>query len=257
MIVHHVVDGPQDAPVLVLSSSLGTTHAMWEPQVAALRERFRLVRYDRRGHGASPVPPGPYSMADLGGDVLALLDHLGIERAHFAGLSIGGMVGIWLGAHAPERIDRLALLCTTAAFEDPAAWADRAALVREAGSPEPLADVTLGRWFTDGFREQHPEVVAALRAGLLATPAEGYAGCCEAIGAMDQRADLGRIGAPTLVIAGDEDPSTPPAMLRAIAEAIPGARYEELAPARHIANVEQAERVTALFADHFDTGATP
>ncbi len=247
--VHHVAEGPADAPVLVLSGSLGTDHTMWEPQARALSERLRVVRYDRRGHGRSAVPPGPYTLADLGGDVLALLDRLGAERASFAGLSLGGMVGMWLAEHAPERIDRLALLCTGASFFDAATWAERAAAVREAGGPAGLAELTMERWFSERFRAEHPDVVARFRAGLASTPAEGYAACCEAIGSADLQDALGTIVAPTLVVAGEKDPSSTPEAGRALAAAIPGARLEVVAGA-HLASVECAAEVTRLLAEH-------
>jgi 3-oxoadipate enol-lactonase len=252
MIVHHTVEGPEDAPVLVLSSSLGTTGAMWDPQVPALSERFRVVRYDMRGHGRTPVVEGPADVGDLGGDVVALLDHLGVERASFCGLSIGGMIGMWLGVHAAERLDRLVLCCTAAHLPPAEGWVDRARTVRAAGSTAPIADAVLERWFTPAFRHAHPAAVAEHRTMLLSTPVEGYATACGAIERMDQRTDLPRIAAPTLVIAGLDDPSTPPRMGEEIAAAIPGARIEILAHAAHLANVEQAEAVTALIADHVD-----
>jgi 3-oxoadipate enol-lactonase len=251
----HEVDGPAGAPVLVLGNSIGSTRAMWDAQHPALRERFRVVRYDARGHGASPVPPGPYAIADLGRDVLALLDRLGVERASFAGLSLGGMTGMWLGAHAPERIERLVLLCTRPHYADTAAWHERAALVRADGA-EAVAGATMERWFTEAFRRDEPAVVAVFRAGVAATPAEGYAGCCEAIAALDLRGDLAAIRAPTLVIAGAHDPSAPPDAMREIADGIAGARFE-VVPAAHLANVEQPEAVTTLIADHVQQGSQP
>jgi 3-oxoadipate enol-lactonase len=184
------------------------------------------------------VPQGPYSIADLGRDVVALLDEEGIERASFCGLSIGGMTGIWLGAHAPERLERLVLACTAAYFPPRAMWDERANAARQEGVAA-LADEALERWFTPGFREHHPEEAERFRAMLAATDGEGYAGCCEAIRDMDQRDELGSIAAPTLVIAGDDDPSTPPDWGREIAAAVPDARFQLIADARHIANVAQ------------------
>jgi 3-oxoadipate enol-lactonase len=233
---------------LVLSTSIGATRAMWDPQAAALGGDFDLVRYDHRGHGSSPVPPGPYSLADLGGDVIELLDARGIERAHFCGLSMGAMVGMWLAEHAPERVDRL-VLCCTAARMDPAMWAERAESVRAARSVEQLADATIERWFTPRFAAEQPAVVARFRTMFAAQPAEGYASCAEAIGGMDIEDALGTIAAPTLVIAGSVDPSTPPEQGRAIADAIPGARYE-VVDARHMANIEQEAAVTDLIREH-------
>jgi 3-oxoadipate enol-lactonase len=244
------LDGPAGAPPLLLSNSLGTTSEMWDPQIPALTERYRVVRYDTRGHGTAPVPNGPYSLDDLGGDAVALLDRLGIERAHVVGLSLGGMTGMWLGAHAPERVDRLVLMCTSAMLAEEHDWPARANLVREQG-PGAIADATIERWFTPGFVERNPDTVARLRATLADTPPEGYAACCDAIGGMDQLADLERIEAPTLVIAGREDPATPPPHAERIAEGIPGARLE-IVDAAHLANIERAEEVTRLTLSHLE-----
>jgi 3-oxoadipate enol-lactonase len=246
--LHHEVSGPEGAPVLLLAGSLGTTLGMWDPILPLLDERLRIVRVDLRGHGRSPVPPGPYAMADLGGDVVALLDRLGLERASFGGLSIGGMVGMWLGAHAPERIDRLVLMCTAAHLD--AGFADRAKAVRDAGSVEPLADTVVERWLTPPYAAAHPEVRDRLRGMLAASPAEGYAGCAEAIGAMDLREDLRRITAPTLVVSAAEDPSTPPPLQEAIAGAIGGSHLAVVARAAHLAAVERPDEVARLVLDH-------
>ncbi|HTF09785.1 MAG TPA: 3-oxoadipate enol-lactonase [Asanoa sp.] len=242
--------GPADAPVVVLGGSLGTTGTMWAPQVAALRDEFRVVAFDHRGHGGSPPLPGPYSLEDLGTDVLALLDHLGLDRVHYAGLSLGGMVGMWLAAHAPDRIDRLALLCTAAHLPPASGWHQRAATVRADGMGA-IADAVVARWFTPGFR---PDVVAGFTEALLVIDAEGYAGCCEAIAGMDLRPVLGSIGAPTLVIAGADDPATPPALARTIVEGVRGAELVVLPDAAHLASVEQAGAVSALLHRHFTAG---
>jgi 3-oxoadipate enol-lactonase len=247
--LHHDVHGPRDAPALLLGGSLGTTLRMWDGQLA-LAGRLRLVRFDHRGHGASPVPPGPYEIADLARDVLALMDHLGLERASFAGLSIGGMVGMWLGANAPERLDRLVLLCTAAHMPPAEVWRDRAAAVRAAGSTEPIADAVVERWLTPAFAAEHPEVLAGLRAMLTASPPDGYAACCGAIERMDLRPLLARIAVPTLVVSGSDDLSTPPEKQAAIAAAVPGARHEVVAPAAHVAAVEQADAVNRLIEEH-------
>jgi 3-oxoadipate enol-lactonase len=251
MIPHHVVTGPEDAPALVLSNSLGSTLATWDPQAEALAERFRLIRYDTRGHGESPVLPGPYEVADIARDLLDLLDHLGIERAHVAGLSLGGMTGMWLGVHAPERLDRLILLCTSAKLGPPEMWADRARTVRAEGT-QAVADAGVGRWLTDGFRERHPDTAEWLRAMIAAQPDAGYAEGCGVIERMDQLADLPEISALTLVIAGAQDPATPPEHAERIVAAIPGARLEVLDPAAHLANVEQPEAVTRLILEHLE-----
>ncbi|MHB1572218.1 MAG: 3-oxoadipate enol-lactonase [Solirubrobacteraceae bacterium] len=242
--------GPAGAPALLLGGSLGTTRAMWDPQVTDLAARHRIVAFDHRGHGTSPVPNGPYTIADMGRDVLALMDRLSLGRASYCGLSIGGMVGQWLAINAPERIERLILICTSAHLPPAQAWHERAQTVRSAGSPAVVADAVVGRWFTAEWARQHPEPVERHRRMICQTPAVGYAACCEAIAAMDLRAGLGWITCPTLVIAGREDPSIPPEHGEAIAAAIPGARIEILSPAAHLASVERADEVTALIAAH-------
>jgi len=247
--LHHEITGPPDAPVLLMGGSLGTTLGMWDGQLP-LAERLRLVRFDHRGHGGSPVPPGPYEIEDLGRDVLELMDRLGVERAHYCGLSIGGMVGMWLGAGAPERIDRLILICTAAHMPPASTWRERIETVLAAGSVEPLADATLGRWLTPEFAAAHPELRDRIRAMLVATSPEGYAACCGAIERMDLRAALPAIRSPTLVISGDRDPSTPVANQVEIARAIPGARHEIVGPAAHLAAVERPEEVNRLIMEH-------
>jgi 3-oxoadipate enol-lactonase len=252
VIVHHVVTGPADAPALVLSNSLGADLGMWDPQAEALAERFRLVRYDTRGHGASPVPDGPYAIDHLGQDLLALLDHLAIERAHLAGLSLGGMTGMWLAINAPERLDRLVLLCTSARLGPPETWRERAETVRAQGT-EAVADAGVGRWLTERFRAEHPDTAAWLRTMIAATPDAGYAACCAVIEHMDLTSGLPGISAPTLMIAGAQDPSTPPEPhARQIAAAIPGARLEVLDPAAHLVNVERPGAVNRLILEHLE-----
>jgi 3-oxoadipate enol-lactonase len=240
--------GPADAPVLVLSSSLGADRTMWDDLAGALAGRFRVVTYDHRGHGASPVPEGPSTLADVAGDVVRLLDRLGVERAHFGGLSLGGMVGMWLGVHAPGRVERLVLMCTSAKLGPPEMWADRAATVRAEGTAS-IAEAVVTRWATDAYRERHPDVVARLEQLVAAQPDAGYASCCAAIEHMDQVADLRRITAPTLVISGAEDPATPSEHQELIAREIPGARLEVLSPAAHLATVEQPGAIAALVRD--------
>jgi 3-oxoadipate enol-lactonase len=249
--VHFVADGPPEAPVVVLSNSLGSTVEMWEPQVPVLSERFRVVRYDHRGHGGSPVPPGPYALEELGRDVVRLLDRLGLERASFCGLSLGGMVGMWLAAHAAERVDRLVLCCTSALLGPPEMWAQRAATVREHGTAA-VAETVVSRWFTPEFAAREPATVARMRDMVAATPPEGYAGCCAAVQEMDLRADLAAIAAPTLVIAGRDDPATPPEHGRQIAEGIRGARLAVVPDAAHLGSFEQAGKVTPLVLEHLD-----
>jgi 3-oxoadipate enol-lactonase len=247
--LHHQIYGALDAPSLVLGGSLGTELSMWAGQLP-LASDLRLVAFDHRGHGGSPAPGGPYSIADLGGDVLELMDELGLERASYCGLSLGGMVGMWLGVNAPERIERLILLCTAAQMPNGSAYADRAVVVRSEGSVESIADGVLRRWLTPGFAAQQPEIRDWLREMLVGTDAEGYASCCEAIAGLDLRGDLGSIGAPTLVISGAEDIATPVELQELIAGAIPGARHEVVASAAHLAAVEQPDRINQLIGDH-------
>ena len=237
------VDGDAKAPVLVMSNSLGTTLGMWDPQVAPLARHFRLVRYDRRGHGKSGVTPPPYTMEMFGRDVLAIMDGLGIEKANWCGLSMGGMVGQWLGANAPGRFERLILCNTACYYADKAAWVDRINAVKAGGMTAVAAGVG-PRWFTPGFIAREPAQVARLRDMVLATPLDGYLGCCMAIRDMDHRALLPKITAPTLVIAGKHDVATPVSEGEYIRDHIPGAKMAVL-DAAHMSNVEQAEKFTA------------
>ena len=249
--LHHLLEGPEGAPVLVMANSLGTTLQMWDAQATRLSERFRLLRYDHRGHDGSPVPPGPYAIEDLGRDVLALLDRLGIERFSFCGLSIGGVVGMWLASEVRERVERLVLCCTSARFDPPEAWTDRARTVRAEGVGA-IADAVLERWFTPPFRESRPDVIEWAGRMLRGTPAEGYAGCCEALRDADMRERLGGIRAPTLVIAGADDPAAPVDRAELIRDSVSGARLEVIPQAAHIANVEQPEAVTREILAHVE-----
>lgn len=247
--VHHVVTGPEGAPVVVLANSLGSTHAMWDAQADVLAERFRVVRFDARGHGGSPVPTGPYSIDDLADDVVALLDRLGVARAHLVGLSLGGMTTLRLAARDPGRVDRLVVLCSAARLEPASAWTDRAATVR-AGGIGAVAEAVVARWFTPEHLAAHPDTGAAIEAMIASTPPEGYAACCEAIAAMDLRDDLGAITAPTLAIAAADDPATPPHHLEAIAAGVRDGRCLVVPDAAHLVNVEQPEAVTAALLEH-------
>ena len=249
--VYHRVDGPDDGPPLLMINSLGADLRMWDPQVPALTRRHRMIRYDARGHGRSPVPEGRYSLADLGRDALALLDRLGIASADVCGLSLGGMTAMWLAAHAPDRVRRLVLCCTSALLGPPEQWAGRAATVRAHGTAA-VADAVVARWLTPRYAVAHPDTVAYLREMIAATPAAGYAAACHAIEDMDLRPDLPRITAKTLVIAGADDPSTPPAHAREIAAGIPGARLEILADAAHLATYEQPEAANRLILEALD-----
>jgi 3-oxoadipate enol-lactonase len=251
--LHYELAGSPDAPVVALSCSLGTDLSMWDPQTRRLSARWRVLRYDMRGHGASPAPDGPYSIEDLGADLLALLDRLEIERASLCGVSIGGMMSIWAAAHAPERVERLAVCCSSAYIDPEGTYRDRARAVREHGL-EPQADAALERWFTAWFREQHPELTERMRRILVSTSVEAYAACCEALADMDLRGDLAAVAAPTLVISGGDDPATPPAHGRAIADGIAGARFEIVPDAAHLANLQQPDRVGELIERHLAAG---
>jgi 3-oxoadipate enol-lactonase len=247
--VHHVEEGPADAPALVLSHSLGATLATWAPQAEALARRFRVVRYDLRGHGRSPVAPGPYDIADLGADLVALLDRLGIARAHLGGISLGAMASLWVAARFPERVDRLVVCCTAARMGPPAAWAERAAAVRAQGMAA-IADAVVARWFTPAHQARRPDEVAAMRAMVAATPAAGYAAACGVIERMDLGPELPAVRAPTLAVAGADDPATPPEELRRIAAAVARGRLAVIPDAAHLANLEQPAAVTALMLEH-------
>jgi 3-oxoadipate enol-lactonase len=244
--LNHRIDGPADAPWLVLSNSLGGSMEMWERNLPALTERFRVLRYDQRGHGGSPVPPGPYTIDDFGRDVVALMDRVGIERAHFCGVSLGGMTAMWLGINAADRIDRLVPACTAPHLGPRSMWDERIAVVESEGMA-PLADPTMERWLTPDAPE---EIVELLRAMLVATPADGYAAGCAAVRDLDLRPGLGQIRAPTLVIAADQDLSTPPEHGEKIATGIPGARLELLHRGRHLANVERTEAFDRALLEH-------
>ncbi len=242
--------GPPDAPVVMLAGSLGTTRAMWQPQLDALASEFRVLRFDHLGHGESEEPAGPYQISQLGEHVLGLLDELELETVSYAGLSIGGMVGMWLAGIHPERVARLALLCTAAYLPNAESWLDRARIVRESGTVA-IADPVVSRWFTPGFAAEHPQVVDRFKAMLVAAPPEGYASCCEAIAAMDLRPVLGQITAPTLVISGAEDLAIPAEHGQAVAAAVAGATFTVLPDAAHIASAQHPEPVNDLLRSHF------
>ncbi|HZL55059.1 MAG TPA: 3-oxoadipate enol-lactonase [Solirubrobacteraceae bacterium] len=250
--LNHLLSGPEETPVLVLGSSLGTTLSMWDPELEALGRRHRLLRFDHRGHGGSPAPPGPWEIADLGRDVLELLDSLGLARVSYAGVSLGGMVGMWLAANAPERIERLVIVCSSAHLPPAQAWAQRAEAVIAAGSVGAVSATVLERWFTPAFAKERPEVMSWMDAMLRACPPVGYAGCCGVIERLDLRDQLSAITAPTLVIAAAEDPSTPPEHSELIAAAIPAAALEVLEHGAHLVAVERPDEVSALIDRHLE-----
>lgn len=234
-----VVEGEERAPVLMLAHSLGTNLHVFDQLVPELLRHFRIVRYDGRGHGASVVTPGPYSMAELGQDALGILDALGLEKVHWLGLSKGGMVGLWLLTHAPDRIGRAVLANVAAQLGNPDTWNERIKTVHENGLGS-LAPAVLENWFTKTFREHHPDEVDRLWEMLLATPAEGYASACAAIRDMDQREAIRAITNPVLVIVGRHDPITPPGVGALVASAIPGAKLVTLETA-HMSCIEDPE----------------
>jgi 3-oxoadipate enol-lactonase/4-carboxymuconolactone decarboxylase len=239
---------------LVLLNAIGTTTAIWDGPVGTLAERLRVIRVDTRGHGDAPPAHEPCTVADLGGDVLAVLDKHGVEHAHVAGVSLGGMVAMWLAAHHPHRVGRLALLSTSAHLPAPR-WHERAAAVR-AGGMAAVAGRVVARWITPALAAREPELVARLSAMLQSTDPETYARCCEAIATMDLRADLSRIGAPTLVIAGAEDHAIPIEHARALADGIATAHLVVQPGAAHIPTVEQAGPIAVRLLEHF-TGGEP
>lgn len=233
-------DGPEGAPVLLLSNSLGTDRDMWSPQMAAFAERFRVLRYDTRGHGQSDAPAGLYSLDRMGRDIIELLDALGLESVDFCGLSLGGMMGQWLGIHAPDRVRRIVLANTSSYMGPPANWDARIATVKAQGMA-PLAEASAERWFSASFREVGGEAIAPIVATLLKTDPTGYAGACAGIRDMDLRRTVALVERPVLVIGGSLDPSTPPPHSEALAKAISVAQLVML-EAAHLSNVEQPER---------------
>ena len=243
------VDGPVGAPWLVLSNSLGSSLEMWEPQMSVLRSRFRVVRYEHRGHGGSVAPPGPYSIGDLGADLLEVMDSVGATRANVVGLSLGGTVGMWLAASHPGRVERLVVAASKAYWPPGQAWTDRADLVRRDGTAA-LLDTLVARWFTEAFVGRRPEVRSTLAMMLEAADPAGYAGCCAALRDVDLREHLSAIEAPTLVLAARSDPAVSIGDAAGLVEAIPGSSLQVISPAAHLVNMEQPERFTAAVVEH-------
>ncbi|MFY9805047.1 MAG: 3-oxoadipate enol-lactonase [Candidatus Acidiferrales bacterium] len=239
---NYQIDSPANVPVVLFSNSLGTNLSMWDRQIPALAQKFRVLRYDMRGHGLSSVTPGPYTIAGLAQDVLGLLDALKIERAHFCGLSIGGALGQWLGVNAADRFKSIVLSNTAARIGTADGWDARIKSVR-AGGVASVADAVLSRWFTEAFAGKSPEAVEATRQMLLHTSPEGYIASCMALREMDQRETVARVSVPTLVLAGAKDVVTTPADARFLVERIPGAEYAEL-NAAHLSNIEDADAFT-------------
>lgn len=245
--VNYTLDGPAGAPVVTLSHSLATDLSMWDPQLKALTTRYRVLRYDTRGHGGTDAPAGAYTLEQLADDARALLRALVIPRTHWVGLSMGGMIGQTLALAAPDLFQSLVLCDTSSRIPAEARplWQERIKTAETQGM-EPLVEPTLGRWFTAPFREQRKDVVDLVRAMIRATPPRGYAGCCHAISALDLTDRLSAITLPTLVVVGEDDQGTPVAASRAIQARIAGAQLEILKSAAHLSNLEQPEAFTRV-----------
>jgi len=236
------VDGPKGYPALLLSNSLSSDMSMWDDQIPVWSERFQVIRYDQRGHGRSVVSPAPYSIEQLGRDAIGVMDALGIDKAHWCGLSMGGMVGMWVLTNAPERIGRAVLANTAAHMGPPELWNGRIRTA-ERGGMEALVEPTIERWFPEDFRKSAPDTMDRMRAMILRTPVEGYQGCCAAIRDMDQRETIRSIDNPVLVIIGSNDPATKPVDGQ-LNERVKGSQLEILKSASHLSNVEQPEAFT-------------
>lgn len=253
--LHTVVHGALDRPAVALLHPLGTDHRVWAPQLPALTDQLTVITPDLRGHGASPAPPGPYTIAELGTDLLASLDRLEVPRVHLVGTSLGAMVALWVAAHAPDRVDRL-VACSGSAFlasED--AWRDRAQIVRSNGTMA-IVDGAVHRWFGDG-RQPDDAVLERLVARFVGTSDEGYASCCEALGAMDLRDDVTQIVAPTLVVVGARDQAIPPTHATELAERIGNVRLVAVADAGHLIGIDQPATLNALLREHLQLDDRP
>ena len=248
--INYQLDGADDAPVLVFSNSLATSLAMWNDQVERLRDRFRILRYDNRGHGATPVTDGPYTIGLLGEDLLGLLDKLGMEKVSFCGLSKGGMVGQWLGINAPERINKLVLSNTASYFPNKEMWRERIDMATSEGITA-IAEASIARWFTPGYRERADTepTIGFVRDFILETTRDGYLSSSVAIRDMDFRDELKRIPVPTMVVIGEKDPATIPEYGELIAASIPGARTFVVPDAAHLSNIEQPDVFTGALED--------
>lgn len=251
--LHYRIDGDVvDRPWLLFCNSLGTDLGMWDRQVAALSQTYRVLRYDRRGHGQSSTPPGPYALSDLGRDVLALLDALRIDRVHFCGLSIGGLTGQWLAVHAGDRLHKVVLCATAARIGTRESWEARMEAVRKDGLGG-LVAATAERWFTPGFIAAEPEMVRGVLDRFAATSPEGYVGCCAALSGADFRGELDRISHPLLAVSGTDDPVCPPSDLQAIAANVQRGRHVSF-PGRHIVNIESSSSFNAVLSDFLKHG---
>ncbi len=244
LLFHCEWNGPEDAPVLVLSNSLGTNLSLWDPQIPSFEKHFRVLRYDSRGHGESGVTLRDYSIELLAQDVIGILDALKLERVHFCGLSIGGMTGMWLAVHAPERLNKLVLANTSPQIGNAQTWDARILAVRSGASTKVIAQSVVERWFTPEFRAKNPAAVAKTKEMIESTNPDGYMASCAAVRDFNFWQEVAHIHAPTLVIAGTHDAAVPPAEVQRLANSVPGAKYSELSAA-HISNVEDSEHFTA------------
>lgn len=249
--VSYRIDGPEGAPVVVMSNSLMSDASMWDPTVPALIDKYRVIRYDTRGHGRTEVAPGPYSIGLLGDDLVALMDALGVERAHLVGLSMGGMICQYVGANRPERVLSLSLCDTASEMPPRAMWEERLAIARELGAPG-LVDATIKRWFVGAFIEREPAQIETVRRMILGTPIEGYMACAGAIRDMAQTTMLLKIKAPTLIIVGRDDPACTLAQATVLKRMIDGAQFVVLDDAAHLANIEQPVAFNRALRDFLD-----
>jgi 3-oxoadipate enol-lactonase len=251
--LHAECSGPQSGPAVVMGCSLGSTARMWEPVAARLAETYRVAVLETRGHGRSPVPPGPYAIDELGADFLHTIEQLGIDSFSYVGLSLGGQIGIWLGSEVPDRIEALSLWCTGPVLGTVQSWHERAATVRAHGTAA-VAAAAMPRWFTPSYLETHRRDVAGWEAMITSISDEGYSACCDALADSDLTGRLAAIAAPTLVVAGESDPTAPPQLMREMAERIATSRLEVLAPAAHLAPIEQPGAAADLLLDHLGSG---
>ena len=254
---YYETHGKEGAPWLVFSHSLACSVRMWDGEVARQKDRYRILMYDTRGHGQSAAPAGPYTLEALADDLHALLEHLEVSKAHFCGLSMGGMIGQTFALKYPGVFQTMTLADTTSRYPAEAApmWQERIRIAQTKGM-EPLVQPTLERWFTEPFRKRQPEAVSRVASLIVRTPVNGYAGCCAAIPKINVTSRLKEIRTPTLVICGNDDPATPPAMAREIQENIPGAKLALIPQAAHLSNIEQPEAFNRALADFLSSPAS-
>jgi 3-oxoadipate enol-lactonase len=249
--ISYSVEGHDDAPALLLINSIGSTREMWDRQMPELARRFRVLRYDARGHGRSSVPAGDYTIDQLAHDALAVLDAAAVARAHVCGISLGGLTAMWLGVHAPDRLKSLVLANTAARIGSLQSWTERIALVRERGMTG-IAEMAIPRWISPDVREREPQTAEFFRQMIASCDPDGYLGCCAALRDADLREAIAAIRCPVLGIAGTGDAMTPPAELEAICQRVAGSRLMTFA-AHHLTNVDQADGFTAAVIDFVET----